>query len=364
MKYIIIIIILLFLTIVPASATELMPELDGIIDTEEIERAVPESAQNVTQDIAIEGLTLNKGIKTLFNALSSLTGGAFKQSMGIFVSLLGIVILCSMIGAFQAETKLDIVNIAAVLAISVLTVSSVQGLIGQAYNAIEELDIFTKALLPSMTGLSAAMGQPTAAIARHSATLIFSTVLVSVIKSVLFPMVYTYIILLSVNSALPKELLSKLAGLIKTVVTSVITITLTCFVTYLGISEAISGSADKLAVKGAQAALSGAIPVVGGIISDASEALLVGGSVIRNSVGLFGLVAILGIFLSPFLNMGIRYLLYKFGAALVSPLADSRISSYLDGLAGAFGMILSLTATCSFLALISVISCILAGRSA
>ena len=69
-------------------------------------------------------------------------------------------------------------------------------------------------------------------------------------------------------------------------------------------------------MKVAKAAISGVVPVVGGIISDASETVLAGAGMLKNTIGVFGTLAILAACAYPFLQLGVQYLLYKLTAFL------------------------------------------------
>lgn len=71
------------------------------------------------------------------------------------------------------------------------------------------------------------------------------------------------------------------------------------FTAYLSLSRVLTGSADAMAVKAAQAAFSGMVPVVGSILSDASESLLASAGLIRSAAGAFGMLAVLAMALAP-----------------------------------------------------------------
>lgn len=53
---------------------------------------------------------------------------------------------------------------------------------------------------------------------------------------------------------------------------------------------------------------------MGGIISDAAETVLAGAGMLKNTVGVFGMLAILAACAYPFLQLGVQYLLYKLTA--------------------------------------------------
>ena len=111
-------------------------------------------------------------------------------------------------------------------------------------------------------------------------------------------------------------------------------------------------------MKAAKFTVSNMVPVVGSILSDAAETVLAGASILRSSIGVFGMLAVLGICVYPFLHLGAHYLTYKATAALSATVADSRVSGLIEALGTAFGQVLGMTASCALLLLISMVSAI------
>ena len=115
----------------------------------------------------------------------------------------------------------------------------------------------------------------------------------------------------------------------------------------------ITGAADAAAVKATKAAVSGMIPVVGSIISDASETLLASASLLKSSVGVFGMIAVLATCLLPFLRVGIQYLLLKVTAAVSGTVGIKSHVKLLKSCASAMGYLLAMCGTSGLLLLIS-----------
>ena len=119
------------------------------------------------------------------------------------------------------------------------------------------------------------------------------------------------------------EGLKRIAGTLKWVVTSVLTVVLLVFVGYLTVSGVIAGSTDAVTVKAAKFTMSSLVPVVGGILSDAAETVLAGARILKNAVGVFGMLAVLCMCVAPFLQLGIHYLTYKVTSALSATVSSA-----------------------------------------
>ena len=111
-------------------------------------------------------------------------------------------------------------------------------------------------------------------------------------------------------------------------------------------------------MKATKFTVSSVVPVVGGIISDAAETVLVGAGVLKNSVGVFGMLVVLGMCVVPFLQLGVHYLTYKIVAALSATAANSKVAGLIDSISGAFGLVLGMTGACTLLLLVSLVSAV------
>lgn len=250
------------------------------------------------------------------------------------------------------------VPMVAALAITAISVSDVHSLIGMGRQALADMDTFAKILLPTMAVVTAASGAPGAAAARQLAAMLFSNVLLSVINGLLMPLCYGYIAACVAHAAVGNEGLKRIAGVLKWVVTSVLTILPLAYVGYLTVSGVVAGTADAVAVKAAKFTVSSMVPVVGGILSDAAETVLAGAGLLKNAVGVFGMLVILSMCIVPFLQLGVHYLAYKLTAALAATVAEGRISGLIDSIGGAFGLILGMTGASALLLLVSMVSAV------
>lgn len=95
--------------------------------------------------------------------------------------------------------------------------------------------------------------------------------------------------------------------------------------------------------------------MVGGILSDASETVLVSASVMKNAVGVYGVLAILSIWIAPFLKIGVQYLFLKATGAVCSAFQLKRVSALLADFTSALGLMLGMTGTVSVLLLVSIV---------
>ena len=149
---------------------------------------------------------------------------------------------------------------------------------------------------------------------------------------------------------------------VKWLMTWSLKILLYIFTGYMGITKVISGSTDAAKLKAAKLTISGMVPVVGGILSDASEAVLVGAGVMKNAVGVYGLLAVAAIWITPFLRIGVQYLLLKLTAGLCQVFEVKKVSGVIQDFSAAMGFLLAMTGTACILLLVSTV-CFMKGVS-
>ena len=340
------------------SEEEIIDSQAQALGLEELQKAAQEYAPDIEWGQAPD---INKGFRGLFEIGAESRGGIVKQALKSGILLLAIVLFSGVaegLLACGAGKGMQAIPIASSLAVTAVAVTDAAALIGLGKELIEKMDVFSTVLLPTMAAVTVASGSPGTAAAKQMAAMLFSDVLVSLINQFLLPLVYAYIAAATAHAALGNEGLKRIASTLKWVVTSILTAVLIAFVGYLSVSGVIAGTTDAITLKAAKFTVSSVVPVVGGILSDAAETVLVGASMLKNTVGVFGMLVVLGMCIVPFLQLGIHYLTYKFAAALSSTVADSRTAGLIDRLSGAFGLVLGMAGACALLLLVSMVSAI------
>lgn len=307
-----------------------------------------------------EDLDVNAVLKTLLENGKHSVQGSLKHAAKSCLLLLTIVLLFGLATGLSESAGgiSSAIPLAAALAVTAVAVTDMSALVGMGRQSMEQMQIFSKVLLPSMAAATAASGAPGAAAAKQLATVLFSDFLITLINQVLLPLTFAFIAAAVAYAAVGNEGLKKLGGCIKWMINTVLGVFLLTFIGYLNISGAISGSADAVTVKAAKFTVSNMVPVVGGILSDAAETVLAGASLLKSAIGVFGMLVVVAICLLPFLHLGAHYLAYKFTSALAETVADSRTAGLIDAIGTAFGMVLAMTASCAVLLIISMVSAV------
>lgn len=329
---------------------------------EEITDAMPDSAKELLEDTdKVENFTsLGDGLSGLWERTCKLLAVTVQDSLGGVVLIMSAILLCSLaedcLGAAGGGRMLDPVPLVGTMVILLAVGSNMKSLMGLGEQTIEELDIFSKALLPTLSAAAAAGGCAVSASVRQVATVFFSDLLISLIRSLLLPLVWVFVALSAADAILPAGRLSGIAQGLHKAATWLLSGSLLLFTGYLSLSGAFASSADSLTLRMARSAIGTAIPVVGGIISDAADTILAGAGVLRQSVGIVGTLTILATCILPFLKLGVQYLLLKLSAFFAAAVAPEPLVKLLHALSSAFGLVLGMTGATAAMLLISVAS--------
>ena len=261
----------LALLCLPAGAVELPKELTD---------ALPSQAERL-----LEGETgdLLGGVSALWGNLRQEAGKILRSRLKTAAGVLFTVLLCGMLGGLRDGNGAvpDFVPMGGALVIAALTASSLKNLVGLGWEAMEATSVFGKALLGALAVSLAAGGAVQTASLQQVGTVLFGTFLLELIRRLLLPLVYLYAATVTAAAIAPETPLRSLAEAIRKAVSWALGGSLAAFTLYLTLTGAVSGAADQAAVRAAKAVLSGTVPVVGGILSDAAETLLAGAGVLQ-----------------------------------------------------------------------------------
>lgn len=333
------------------------PALAEDYGSDEVEEALPEEAREILGDVGVDDALEPEGMfSRLWDAAAEKLGSLWRGAAKSAAELIAVALLCSAVSALAEGGAREYVLLGGVLAAAAIAVGDARTFISAGAETLGTLSEFSHALLPSLTAAAAAGGAVTSAAAKYAATALFMDVLITAARALVLPLVYIYMAAAVAHAATGNSAAEGAAKLLKWLAVTVTTLIMTAFTAYLSISGAVSGSADAVTLRAAKSAISAALPVVGGIISDAAGTVVAGAGLIKNAVGALGLLATAAVCLTPFLSLGLQYLMYKLAAALASAFAESRLSSLIGALGGAFGMVLGIVGAAALMLFLSVVS--------
>ena len=254
-----------------------------------------------------------------------------------------------------SEKITTVTSIGGTAAIACVIFQQTGTLIEDASGTVREICEYGKLLCPVMTTALAAQGGVTASAALYAGSTAFLSVLGMLISGWMIPLTYIFLVFSIGHCAFGEVTLKKMADAIKGILQWILKTLVIAFTTYMSISGVIGGSTDLAALKTAKLAMSTAVPVVGGILSDASESVVVSMGIIKNTAGIYGILATAAVFLGPFLRVGVQCLFLKATAMICGLFSVKNLAGLIDDFSAAMGLLLAMVAASCTLVLISTI---------
>ncbi|MFZ5641388.1 MAG: stage III sporulation protein AE [Bacillota bacterium] len=197
-------------------------------------------------------------------------------------------------------------------------------------DAIENMISFMHAMLPVLITLLTAMGNLTSAALFQPLTLMVLTGISTLIKNIIFPLIFFAAVLGLASNISERFQVSKLAKLLQQWTIGLLGLFLTIFMGFLAVQGVAGSVADGIAIRTAKYTAGAFIPVVGKMLSDALEAVVGTSLLLKNAVGLVGVLAVFFMCAFPVLKILSLALIYKFTAAVLQPISDNQVVGSLN----------------------------------
>lgn len=269
-----------------------------------------------------------------------------------------VAILCGIItnmkSGFISQATGEIVFFACFALVIVLTLSCAAGLIESAENAVRLLKKQMNLAFPILLTLMAGVGGVVSAKAYQPAVALLSGGVAEIVANVILPL-FVFTLVFSVVGNLSKSVkLSKLTDFFKSTSVTILAITFTVFTAFMSVQGLTAGTFDSVSIRAAKFATKSYIPILGGYLADGFDLILAGGLLVKNSVGVAGLLLLVSTILSPIIQILAVTFGLKLVAAIVEPATDERITSFLTSVSKNLNMLLVAILAVAFMYFISI----------
>ncbi len=179
-----------------------------------------------------------------------------------------------------------------------------------------------------LTLMAASGGTLTAAVCRP-AVAFFATNIVSVIRSVVFPITIT-IVVFSMASCFTKEIkISRFTAFFKSINKWIIGICISAFGIFFTLQGITAANYDGILRRTTKYVIGNGIPIVGGFLSGGFDLAVAGSVLIKNSLGSMSIFLMVTVLFEPLILLISVNLLLRLTAALTQSFGDGKISDFL-----------------------------------
>lgn len=278
---------------------------------------------------SITGLSFNDIVgllKSLFQKKAELP---IKSSVTVLVFIL----LSAFLQSLKAESD-DSVNMiystATALLVATVVLVKLTSTVSLASMAISVASNFVYAFIPVFCSIVVASGGITTGFSTNTTLLILAQGLSFISSNVFMPIVNCYLAL-GVTSSLRYELnLDKLLSSVKKIITTCISFVSGVFVSVLSVKTAVAGRADMLGLRSIRFAINSVVPVIGSSISEGLLSIQAYSSLIKSSVGIVGVVAVVLVFLPSIIEVVLWRISLTLCVIVSDVFGDKSVSAVLN----------------------------------
>ena len=305
---------------------------------------------------------LNSAIKgniennTLYKKIINLLGKEVKTGIKSLVSILIIIVIHSILKSISENLQNNNVSkmIYYVQYIAIVTVimNNFSDVISMVKETATNLVGFMNSLIPILVSLMLYTGSITTSSILEPAILFMINFIGNIIQSFLIPAVLIAATLSIVSKIGEKVQIDKISKTFNSGIIWILGIILTTFVGVISLEGTLSSSIDGITAKTAKAIVSSSIPIVGKILGDAVDTVLGCGIILKNAIGVIGVIIIIGICIMPILKIAILTVSYKILASVSEPIADAKIIKLLEQIGDIFKVLLAILCSISVMVIV------------
>lgn len=326
--------------------------VQGDVVKKQLEQIDTESIEQFWHDIyeKYNGFLPGNDVPSLFDLVLNTRGGLdikgmltgflnyffyeFVQNGKLLGTIVLLTVFCTVLHqmqtAFEYQAVSKVAYAIAYLVLIILAVNSFSVALDAAKSAISSMVHFMIALVPLVLTLLGAMGNLTTVAVFHPVIVFLVHVIGTTVYTVLFPLIFFSAVLGIVSAYTHQYPLTKLAKLMRNVSVSALGVFLTVFLGVVSAQGAATAVTDGVTLRTAKYVTGNFVPVVGGLFADAADTVVGASLLVKNAIGLSGVIVLLFISAFPALKILALALVYSVTGAVMQPLGDSPVIHCLD----------------------------------
>ena len=318
----------------------------------------------------LEMLAMGGGGFDIANVFSLVINALFmgvRQSMPAVIQIIVVALMFSVITHFSPSFGSTGVSKAASTAQYVIVGTMTIGILVSAFSigtdTIAGMTAFTTDFFPLLMMLLTALGGITTSAILSPATVLLTTGISLFYKCFVLPVVIVLSVLTIISHFSQTIKLSGFCTLLKSIVKWAIGISSTIFIGIIMIQGLLGSTVDGISIKTAKYTIDKFVPIVGGMISDSADVLISCTLLVKNAVGIAGIIIMIGVILSPLFSLLAHSFVFKLAGAVLEPIAGGSISKFAQDAAGVLLLLFAAVAAAAIMFFVTTAVILGAGGS-
>lgn len=302
---------------------------------------------------------ISADITSIFNYCLMLIKHNISQYFSLLLVILVIILLCFMFNKIKSgveqKTVEEIIHFVCFSVIITLIVKLSSGIIEDSANAIFSMQKQMNIVFPILLTLMTSVGAVGSVAAFTPLVAFLSNLISNLFSYCLLPLFSLTFVLSIVNHLSTTVKFDKMLSFLNSLFKWIVGVVFSVFFIFFSIQGIAVSTSDGLSLKAAQFAVKNYVPLLGGYVSEGFQVVKAGMLLVRNSVGIVGIIVMLSSVLAPILAIAVFSLSLKFIAAILEPLGDNSSVSILSSVGSSFKLLLTCLLTVLFMYIVTVI---------
>ena len=289
----------------------------------EIAEALPPEAAEALDDLDVTpdnggaGITIESILTMIWEAIEKNA----PKPIAMLACVTAVVILCSITESRYEGGHLltGTFSTVGVLACSGMICTSFADLMESSKAAINGLSAFLAVYIPTFAGITAASGQ-TATASAYNATITIASQLITQLFSLLIFPLSSCIMGISIAGAINPDIrINSIAEAARRLVYWSFGLLMAVFTGLLAVQSFVAAAADSVSMRAIKFTIAGAVPIVGGAVSEALQTVKSSMTLLKSTTGSFGIIASVTVMLPVVLSI----ILFRIALLISSAISDS-----------------------------------------
>ncbi len=277
-----------------------------------------------------------KGLLSYFGeqALGALSGTLAALLTVVIIAVMNS-ILAGLTSGFVKKQTIEVVHYVCYALVVSIVMAKVGGVVMECKAFCGGVENLTQGVFPPLITLMSALGGNVSASIYKPQLAVFCVVIGKIFGKVVLPLFIASIAFCLIGNLSSAVKMDKIQSAIRYCSTLIVTAVFGSFMTYLTVAGITGGMVDGVGIKAAKFVLSGYVPILGGYLSQGFDLVSAGCVLIKNSIGMIGIIAVLYMVLKPILHVTIFSFALKIVASVIQPIGDKRVSDFLYSVSNA-----------------------------
>lgn len=314
-----------------------MGVLDGV-NLDEMQNLVDELGNNSIFNVSvrerIESILKGEYSTNYSSMLSAFLGvvfGNIKSVLPFIFTLVAIGLLSNVVGNLKSNTSgVENTTNFIFLSVAILVVLiSFKGILGTTNKTLNSILTQMQIVFPILIALLGTIGSVSSISIYNPLVAILSTLVSVVFDKFLYPLFIIIFVLTILGNLTDTIKFDKLNGFLMSTFKWSIGIIFTLFTGFLSIQGITAGKFDSVSIKATKFAMKSYIPIIGSYVSDGMDFFVLGATLVKNSIGLVGVLILIISILSPIIMVIVYKLALQLSSGILQITGNSKICKFL-----------------------------------